>query len=1027
MLVHIAPSSSDAMQDAAAGRRASASWWGDASALEAELKKKIRGEVRFDAGSRALYSTDASNYRQPPIGVVIPRDLDDVLAAAGACRQFGAPLLNRGGGTSLAGQCCNVAVVLDMSKYLHKVLEIDPLRRFARVEPGCVLDDLRRAANPFGLTFGPDPATHDRCTLGGMAGNNSCGMHAQMAGRTSDNIHELVVLTYDGHQMRVGATPEHELQAHMRESGRVGEIYRALHALSVRYADLIRRRYPHIPRRISGYNLDDLLPEKGFQVARALVGSEGTCVTILEVVADLVYNPPKRALLVIGYPDVFEAADHIPQVVAHQPIGCEGLDLRLAEFMRKKGVNVSERALLPDGGGWLMVEFGGDTREEAEGKARALMDELKKEPTQPAMRLYDDPAQAKLLWEVRESALGATAFVPGEPDAWPGWEDSAVPPEKTGEYLRDLKRLFRKHGLDEPALYGHFGQGCIHCRVPFELTTAEGLRQYRAFMDNATDLAVAYGGSLSGEHGDGQSRAEYLSKMFGPELVQAFREFKAIWDPDGKMNPGKVVNPHSADQDLRLGATYNPPRPETHFSFPEDRHNFARSALRCVGAGKCRREKDGVMCPSYMVTREEMHSTRGRARMLFEMLEGELIESGWRSPEVRDALDLCLSCKGCKSECPVNVDMATYKAEFLSHHYAGRLRPRHMYASGLIRLWCEMASSMPGTANFFTQTPGLSAIVKWAAGYHQRRRIPPFAARTFKESLRGRRPANPGGPRVILWADTFNDHFTPTVGLAAVDVLERAGFQVVVPKQNVCCGRPLYDYGMLDTARKWLLATLGALKPEIQTGTPVIVLEPGCLSVFRDEMPNLLHGNQDAARLKESVFSLGEFLANRDDYQPPKLNGKALVHRHCHDQAVLHWEDEVKLLHKTGLDVTVLDSGCCGMAGGFGFESEHHDISVACGERVLLPSVRTADANALIVADGFSCREQIRQETQRRALHLSQALKIAYETGPSGPGDIQAVERRLATPTAVPSAPLGLMLGAAAVAGALYWWKRSRS
>ena len=542
-------------------------WSGNPAALAEKLRSEVRGEVRFDNGSRALYATDASNYRQTPIGVVIPRDIDDVVKTVKIAREFDAPLLSRGGGTSLAGQCCNVAVVMDMSKYLNKVLAVDVEHKLARVEPGCVLDTLRNACRPYDLTFGPDPATHDHCTLGGMCGNNSCGVHAQMSGRTADNIRELVVLTYDGIQLRVGPTSEERLDSLEREPGRAGEIYRKLRALRDRYAGLIRDRYPKIPRRVSGYNLDELLPENGFHVARALVGSEGTCVTILEVVAELVHNPPARALLVLGYPDVFASGDHIPQVVAHQPIGCEGIDGRLAEYMRKKGLSVEDLALLPEGNGWLLVEFGGDTRAEAEDKAHRLMDDLRRSQDAPSMKLYDDPAKEKLLWEVRESGLGATAFVPGEHDTWPGWEDSAVPPERVGEYLRDLRQLYQDHGLDTPALYGHLGQGCIHCRVPFDLRSTQGIEQYRRFMDAATDLVMAYGGSFSGEHGDGQARAEYLPKMFGPELVNAFREFKAIWDPQARMNPGKVVEPYRIDQNLRLGTGYNPAEPSHSLRF----------------------------------------------------------------------------------------------------------------------------------------------------------------------------------------------------------------------------------------------------------------------------------------------------------------------------------------------------------------------------------------------------------------------------------------------------------------------------
>jgi len=1002
-------------------------WSGDVRAMEAELRRRIRGEVRFDSGSRALYATDASNYRQVPIGVVLPRDIDDVVATVAIAREFQAPVLSRGGGTSLAGQCCNVAVLMDFSKYMHAVKRIDSDNRLAWVEPGCILDDLRHAANQFGLTFGPDPATHDHCTLGGMCGNNSCGTHSQMAGRTADNIHQLSILTYDGLQMTVGQTSDSELQSIIREGGRGGEIYRRLRDLRDRYAGLIRERYPKIPRRVSGYNLDELLPENGFHVARALVGTESTCVTFLEIVTDLVHNPKERVLLVLGYPDVFSAGDHIAEVIAHKPVGCEGLDDRLIDFMHKKNLNVRDLTLLPEGGGWLLVEFGGDTRQQAEDAAHGLMGDLKKSGHPPSMKLYDNPAQEKMLWDVRESGLGATAFIPGEPDAWPGWEDSAVPPDRVGPYLRDFRKLFDKHGIPAPSLYGHFGQGCIHCRIPFDLKTAEGIKTYRAFIGDAADLAVLYGGSLSGEHGDGQSRAEFLGRMYGPELVEAFREFKAIWDPGGRMNPGKVVDPYRIDQNLRLGSGYNPLEPATHFSFSDDQFSFHRAALRCVGVGKCRHEEGGTMCPSYMATREEMHSTRGRARLLFEMLQGDPLEGGWRSDHVRDALDLCLSCKGCKGDCPVNVDMATYKAEFLSHYYAGRVRPRNAYASGLIHGWSRAAARMPATANFFTQTPGLKSLAKWAAGYAETREIPPFAPQTFKQWFRKRRPQNINGRRVVLWADTFNDHFTPKVAKAAVEVLEHAGCHVVVPQQDLCCGRPLYDYGMLDTARRWLGNILDQLEPEIQAGTPVVGLEPSCISVFREESPNLLHGNLNAMRLQRQSFLLSEFLAEKvPDYRPPHFSGKAIVHGHCHHKSVLRFDEEIDLLKKTGLDVTVLDSGCCGMAGAFGYEREHYEVSLACAERALLPAVRSAGPDTLILTDGFSCREQIQQTTNRSAIHFAQVLQMAIHEGPSGPPDLADAERLYVAEPKTSPVPWSLVGAGLGFALGTYLWGRAR-
>jgi Fe-S oxidoreductase/FAD/FMN-containing dehydrogenase len=825
-----------------------------------------------------------------------------------------------------------------------------------------------------------------------------------MAGKTDANVEELEILTYDGLRMRVGQTSDDELEQIIRAGGRRGEIYAKLKALRDKYADLIRQRFPDIPRRVSGYNLVWLLPEHGFNVARALVGSECTCVTVLEATLRLVYSPPKRSLLVLGYPDVFHAGDHIMEVLAHQPIGLEGLDEVLYDDAKKMHLHLKTLALLPEGHGWLMAEFGGETKREADEKARGLIEQLKQKPDAPTMKLFDDPWEERQMWLVRESGLGATANVPGEDITWPGWEDSAVPPEKLGDYLRDFRKLLDTYGY-HGSLYGHFGQGCLHTSTDFELTTRAGIAQFRAFVEDAADLVLKYGGSLSGEHGDGQARGELLEKMFGPELVEGFREFKAIWDPDWKMNPGKLVDPYPLDSNLRLGPDYEPMRVTTHFKFPHDHSSFAQATLRCAGVGECRRLAGGTMCPSFMVTREEKHSTRGRARLLFEMMTGRTLEDGWRSEAVKESLDLCLSCKGCKGDCPVYVDMATYKAEFLSHYYAGRVRPRSAYAFGLIFYWSRLAALAPGLANFFTQTPLLRELAKLAAGVAPERRIPAFANETFVEWFRRREheratgrggdgattfahsPTRPLVHSVVLWPDTFNNYFHPETAKAAVEVLEAAGCQVTIPDRWLCCGRPLYDYGMLDRAERMLHDILEALRDDIRAGTPIVGLEPSCVAVFRDELTNLFPHDQDAHRLSEQVLTLSEFLEQKlDRYEPPKLRRKAIVHGHCHHKAIVKMNAEQALLQKIGLDFEEPDPGCCGMAGSFGFEAgQRYGVSVAVGERILLPAVREAGKNTLIIADGFSCREQIAQGTGRQALHLAQVLQMALREGPEGP------------------------------------------
>ncbi|WP_158826249.1 FAD-binding and (Fe-S)-binding domain-containing protein [Mucilaginibacter lacusdianchii] len=959
----------------------------DTKLLEIELRAAVSGEVRFDSGSRAAYATDGSNYRQVPIGVVIPKTRDDVINTVAICNKYKAPVLSRGGGTSLAGQCCNIAVVIDMTKYFNAVLEVNAEKRLAKVEPGVVLDVLRKQAEQHGITFGPDPATHNRCALGGMLGNNSCGTHSIMAqnaglgSRTSDSTERLTVMTYDGLILDVGPTSEDELEQIISEGGRRGQIYQGLKNIRDKYADLIRQKFPNIPRRVSGYNIDELLPENGFNVAKALVGTEGTCVTILDATLKLIPNPKNRSLLVLGYPSIYDAGRHTMLLLGTKPMALEGIDHKLLEFMNRKGLHIENLTLLPNGGGWLMVEYPGDSQEDANNKAREVMEILSREENPPEMSLFTDPVQSQKLWQIRKSGLGATAFIPGMKDTWEGWEDAAVRPEHIGEYLKDFRKLTDEYEYDG-ALYGHFGDGCMHTRLDFDFTTDEGVEKYRRFTVDAAKLVLKYGGSLSGEHGDGQSRADLLEMMFGPELMVAFREFKEIWDPEYKMNPGKVIEPYGQTANLRISPSYNPPKVKTHFSFPEDHGSFAHATLRCVGVGECRKHEGGTMCPSYMVTREEEHSTRGRAHLLFEMLEGDVITKGWQSDEVKEALDLCLACKGCKSDCPVNVDMATYKAEFLSHYYEKKLRPRSAYAFGWIYWWTRLASLAPEVANFFTQNPVTSKLAKKIAGVTPKRTIPKFANYNFRDWFFNQsKLQTQAKPKVILWADTFNNYFKPETLVAGKDVLEAAGFEVVVPKQILCCGRPLYDFGMLKTAKRLLVDILNSLREEIRAGVPIVGLEPSCVAVFRDELVNLLPDDVDARLLKQQVFTISEFLDKKaPDFIIPKLSKKALVHVHCHHKAIMKTHSDTEVLNKSGLDYKYLDSGCCGMAGYFGYEEgSHYEVGLAAGERVLLPAVRNAAKEDIIITDGFSCREQIEQGTDRHALHTAQVLQMALK------------------------------------------------
>jgi FAD/FMN-containing dehydrogenase/Fe-S oxidoreductase len=954
----------------------------DVAALERDLRRAVRGEVRFDAAYRAIYSNDSSNYRQQAIGVVVPADQEDVVAAVAACREHDAPVLPRGCGTSLSGETVNHAVVIDISRNLRAIKAIDQAERYAVVEPGVIHDQLTSITEPrMNLTFAPDTSTHAWATFGGMIGNNSCGVHSVRGGRTSDNVHELDIVTYDGCRMTVGATTAEELEAIIADGGRRGDIYRRMARLRDRYADQIRSGYPQIPRRVSGYNLDDLLPEKDFHVARALTGSEGTLAMLLQAKVRLLHAPPHRSLAVVGYPGHAESADDVPALLDAGCIGLEGIDAELLSDLRRHREHLQDLELLPQGEAFLLVEFGGDSAAEAEDGALRALKAIGRSREDPTVALHTDDAAQEHLWKVRESGLGATAYVPMERDHWPGWEDAAVPPERVGAYLRDFDALLDQHGY-RAALYGHFGDGCIHCRIDFDLRTDGGIRNWRRFLDDAADLVVSYGGSLSGEHGDGQARAELLEKMYGPELLKAMEQFKAIWDPGNRMNPHKVVDPYPIVSNLKLGAGYSPRQPRNlHFAYPEDGGSFAHAALRCVGAGACRDTSSGTMCPSYMVTLDEEHTTRGRARILYEMLEGDTITGGFRSDEVHGALDLCLACKGCKGDCPVHVDMATYKAEFLSKHYRRRLRPRPAYTMGLIMLHARLASRMPRLANALAAR----GFVKRLGGIAPERDVPPFAPETFLAWFERRGTVNPHGEPVVVFPDTFNTFLHPEPLKSTVEVLEAAGFHVVLPPQPLCCGRPLYDYGMLPTARRFLHRLVAVLAPHVRAGTHIVGVEPSCVAVFRDELVGMLPHDEDAKRISLQTLTLAEFLQQRaPDWDVPRLRRHALVHGHCHQKAVMGMSAEQELYERMGLDAELLDAGCCGMAGSFGFEPEHYDISVRIGEHRLLPIVRAASPETLLIADGFSCKTQIEQLTDRRALHTAQVIKMAMDRGPEG-------------------------------------------
>ncbi len=937
--------------------------------LLAALRERGVGDVAGDRSRRAQYASDASNYRRVPQAVVFPRTRADVIETVAVCREFGAPVTCRGAGTSTSGQAVGSGVVLDFSRFYHRLLGVDAGARRAVVEPGIVLDDLQAAAAPHGLRFGPDPSTHSRCTIGGMIGNNACGSHSLAWGRTADNVVELEVLTYRGTVLTIGEMTQAEITDTIAAGGERGRLVGQLHDLARENLATLRTRLGRFPRQVSGYALEQLLPEHRFNLARALVGSEGTCAVILSATLRLVPVPDAPTLVVFGFTDACAAADAVPVLLAESaPLALEGLDRALTDIVSRAETRAAI-ATLPAGDAWLFAELAG-------GVAERLVEAARELPGHTGVEVVADPGRARKLWRIREDGAGLATRLPDGSEAWPGWEDAAVPPAELGSYLREFTGLLRRHGL-AGAVYGHFGEGCLHTRISFDFGSRAGVAGFRAFLTEAARLVAAHGGSLSGEHGDGQARSELLPLLYPPEVIALFERFKAVWDPDNGLNPGMITHPRPLDADLRISPARRVLPMTTVLPFHADDGDFAKATRRCVGVGKCRSQhpRGGVMCPSYRVTGDEKDSTRGRARLLYEMTQGEVITDGWRSTEVRDALDLCLSCKGCSSDCPVGVDVAGYKSEFLHHHYRGRLRPASHYSMGWLPLLSRAAARAPRLVNAATASR-LAPLLKAVGGIAAEREIPRFAERTFLRWFRDRVPGGDGsrGP-VLLWVDTFNNHFSPEVLRAGVDVLEDAGYRVEVPDGVQCCGLTWTTTGQLGVARRVAERTTRALRGHVERGTPVVGLEPSCTAALRTDLPDLLDGNPIARRLAELTGTFAELLGHRTPgWTPPAITAAAISQTHCHQHATSGFDADAALLGAAGVDNRVLDSGCCGLAGNFGFERGHYEVSRAAGEAVLLPAVRAAPADTVVLADGFSCRTQIAQTTPRRGTHLAELL-----------------------------------------------------
>lgn len=944
----------------------------DVTDVVSALRRAVGGEVDDGSRRRAEYSSDASNYRVPPRVVVFPRDVDDVLAVVDTARATRTPLTSRGAGTSVAGNAVGPGIVMDFSRHLSTIHEIDPVERIARVDPGVVMARLQDAAAPFGLRFGPDPSTWARCTIGGMIGNNACGSHSLAYGRTVDNVIDLDVI--DGRGRRFDAA-----------SG--------FHAVTGMDAFVganmatIRTELGRFGRQVSGYSLEHLLPENGRSLAKALVGTEGTCAVILGATVRLVEKATAPVLIVLGYPSMVAAADDVPNLLTHRPGSIEGLDARLVDAVRDaKGAGAV--SALPEGAGWLLVEVSGEDLRDAEaGAARLIAD-----AAAISSRVIADPVAARPVWLIREDGVGLAGRTAAGAQAWPGFEDAAVPPERLGQYLRDMDELFDQHGLSGMP-YGHFGDGCIHVRLDIPLEKDGSA--LRAFMVDAARLVASHGGSLSGEHGDGRARSELLPLMYSPAAIEAFAGFKRLFDPDDLFNPGVIVRPAAVDADLRRPQALPLLRADG-MAFAHDDGDFTKAVHRCVGVGKCRADNTasgGFMCPSYLATSDEKDSTRGRARVLQEMINGQLVADGWASAEVEDALDLCLSCKACASDCPAGVDMAAYKAEALHRRYQGRLRPITHYVLGWLPRWARLASPFAPIVNAALRVPGVSRLALLLGGMDTRRSIPRFARRSFHASARrrerGRRSAPaPAQRRVLLWADSFSDSFSPDIPVAAIEVLADAGISAVLPESPQCCGLTWISTGQLNGARRRLTALVDAFHPYVEDGVPIVGLEPSCTAVLRSDLLEILPDDPRARDIARNTFTLAEVLTGRTpvrpdpSWSPPSLDGaEIVVQPHCHQHAVMGFAADAELLGRMGATVTEL-AGCCGLAGNFGMERGHYDVSVAVAENALLPALRAKSATAMFLADGFSCRTQADQLADIPGVHLAQLISGAQDRAP---------------------------------------------
>lgn len=950
--------------------------------LANELQHALHGEFDFSNAGVAMYTSDASNYRQIPLGVVYPSSSDDIVLVTKLCRERQLPVLMRGAGTSQNGQCVNEAVIIDCSRFMNKVLEIDKTARTALIQPGIVCDALKAAAEEHGLTFGPDPATHSRCTLGGMIGNNSCGPRSMLAGKTVENVLEMEVLTGDGARFWVGETSDSQLQAILQANDRQSDIYRELLAIRDEYAKQIRQRYPTIKRRVSGYNLDQLLKENNFNVARALVGSEGTCVSILQARVNLIDKPSHTRLIVLGFDDIFLAGDAVEHIMPFRPIAMEGLDWGIVGGLNDRNLRQEEIALLPEGQAWMLVELAAATIDALADHADNFVQSMTANALVKSARTINKGSEETAIWSIREQGASATSMSldPEGIDPIVGWEDTAVDPLQLGNYLREFKALVDRYGYTT-SLYGHFGDGCIHARITFDTRTEGGVAHWRNFSNDIAHLVVRFGGSLSGEHGDGQAKAEFLPIMFGDELMQAFRRFKSAWDPASRMNPGKLIDAYRMDENLRFGPDYQTPAVVTQLHFTEDPKGFGRSTERCIGMGKCRAQT-GAMCPSYQATGNERYSTRGRAHLLHELVRGQILQDGWSDTDVADSMEHCLSCKACKTQCPTGVDIASYKAEFMQRHYADKRRPLHHHAFGRIGEWLPYLAKAPRLVNLllgrFTAKLG-----KQLLGIAPDKQLPKLATTDFSRWAASTCTTqdeyfhwfgNANKPAIILWNDSINNHYRPAITRSAVKVLQKTGWRVGVAREHFCCGRPLYEYGMLEQARKTLSTVLEGFYASLPPDSQVVVLEPSCLSVFKDELLRMYPDDNRAQDMATRCMSLSQVLALSDIKLRKTLN-RGIIHLHCHDKSLGMDQHDRQWMQVCFNTLEEVESGCCGMAGTYGMRKQTRSIGQHLFKRALGPAIEQANQSTVIVANGFSCHEQINDNTGRRVLHPVEVLE----------------------------------------------------